>query len=457
MNFRNFTTQPSYFTAVVVLVMLSLTIFSCQNDDDNIMTIDDELSDVLVEKANGQGLSFFQMPKSDDLNRIPQDPNNQLTPDKVALGKLLFHETGLSTKPKVTEGVLTYSCASCHHAGGGFQACLPQGIGEGGAGYGYRGESRHLDENLYQETEIDVQPIRTPSAMNGAYQSVTLWNGQFGASDLNAGTEDNWTAGTPKETNHLGYLGLETQAIAGLGVHRMEFDENLAEELGYKSMFDQVFADFPSDERYSLETAGLAIAAFERTIFSNEAPFQQWLGGRHSAMTEQEKRGAILFFDKANCVDCHTGPALNSDAFNAIGLNDLVGDHIFQSDPDSEAHLGRGGFTGRADDMYQFKVPQLYNMKDSPFFGHGASFTTLRAIVEYKNNAIKQNGRVPDQALDPGFSPLGLSDSEIDDIVAFLENGLYDANLFRYQPSSVLSGQCIPNNDTESQEQLGCL
>ena len=58
--------------------------------------------------------------------------------------------------------------------------------------------------------------------LNVAYQKVMLWNGQFGATSVNTGTESQWTADTPIETNFLGFEGLETQAIAGLGVHRMK-------------------------------------------------------------------------------------------------------------------------------------------------------------------------------------------------------------------------------------------
>ena len=294
--------------------------------------------------------------------------------------------------------------------------------------------------------------------MNAAYQIVMLWNGQFGAQGVNAGTESNWTAGTPKAVNHLGYHGLETQAIAGLSVHRMAINQTLLEGIGYKDMFDQAFSDWPEDKRYTTETAGLAIAAYERTLLANQAPFQRWLKGEHNAMNDVEKEGALLFFGKANCVSCHTGPALNSMAFYALGMNDLFDcpEQTFKTAVDSPEDLGRGGFTGLPKDMYKFKVPQLYNMKDSPFFGHGASLRSIRDVVVYKNNAIPENSDVPQAQLAPEFHPLGLTELEIDAITAFLENALYDPALMRYQPTSILSGQCFPNNDPVSRQDLGC-
>ncbi|MDX1666473.1 MAG: cytochrome c peroxidase, partial [Saprospiraceae bacterium] len=339
----------------------------------------------------------------------------------------------------------------------GFQAGIPQGIGEGGSGFGNRGEAR-VKHGDYAEADLDVQPIRTPSAMNTSFQDVMLWNGQFGATGTNQGTEASWTADTPKEVNHLGYEGLESQAIAGLKVHRMEVEEMVLVDLGYKDLFDQAFPDFPEDKRYTRETTGLAIAAFERTLYANQAPFQRWLKGEMNAMNEAELRGALLFFGKAECGSCHTGPALNKMEFHALGMNDLhdFAGQTFKNNPEDPGHLGRGGFTNRSADMFKFKVPQLYNLADSPFYGHGSSFQSIREVIEYKNDAIAENPDVPAAQLSPDFTALGLSDNEISDIVAFLEGALYDPDLERYNPDAVLSGNCFPVNDDAARQDLGC-
>ena len=68
-----------------------------------------------------------------------------------------------------------------------------------------------------------------------------LWNGQFGATSDNIGTETNWTPGTPKETNNLGFEGIETQAIAGLGVHRMNIDKKFCEDFNYAPIIFEAF------------------------------------------------------------------------------------------------------------------------------------------------------------------------------------------------------------------------
>jgi len=442
------------FQLFVVALSLALLV-ACQKDDQSQGQIDRTLSDLLEQRSGGDGLSYFMLPASDDFGRIPQDPNNALSAAKVELGKHLYHETGLAIHPKYPEGLGTYSCASCHHARAGFQAGRQQGIGDGGFGFGSGGEGRQPNA-LYFLDSIDVQPIRTPSAMNGAYQPNQLWNGQFGATHLNEGTQSNWTVGTPKAVNELGYHGLETQAVAGLTVHRMGIDYDFCNNTSYKQYFEKAYPNLTDDDRYTVENAGLAIAAFERTLMANRAPFQQWLRGNKNAMFDAEKKGAIVFFGKGKCYECHTGPALNVMDFYALGMPDLNGAGVYGTSPDKTENLGRGGFTGNAADNYKFKVPQLYNLKDSPFLGHGGTFTSVREIIEYKNAAQSINSAVPASQLAPEFTPLGLTDEEISNLTLFVESALYDAELYRYEPSSLPSGFCFPNNDLGTKNDLGC-
>ena len=447
-----------YQYKLLILISILSILQSCK-EDEPIMSEDDfldiKMSVNMLRSADVETLDFFKMPNSDDLTAIPQDPLNELNPYKVELGRYLYHETGLALNPTKAASVETYSCASCHFAAAGFQAGLRQGIGEGGSGFGIKGEGRTLDPS-YLSTEIDVQPIRTPSAMNGAYQKVMLWNGQFGATGMNANTQANWTVDTPIEMNYMGYEGLEIQAIAGLKVHRMVVDTSLISNAEYKELFDSAFPDFMQNDRYTSETAGLAIAAYERTLLANESPFQRWVSGEKTALTKAQKEGAVVFFGKGGCGECHTGPALNSMAFYGYGMDDLKGSGTFNVNPNSGTHKGRGGFTKNPNDEYKFKVPQLFNLKDSPHYGHGSSFTSIREVIIYKNEGIKENGKVPGFQLARQFQPLNLTDAEIEVLTDFIENGLYDPNLMRYQPDYVISGNCIPVNDVQGKIDLGC-
>ena len=441
---------------LAVFVLMAGLLVGCDlfgGDKDNNDDLDQLLEEALNDAAPNGGMASFEMPASTDFTSIPQDPKNPLSTKKVELGQLLYHETALLVNNVRPEGRFSASCASCHHAKAGFQAGRIQGVGEGGSGFGQAGEAR-VNHAAYAIEELDIQPIRTPSAMNGAYQIVNLWNGQFGATGPNAGTEDRWTAGTPIETNFLGYEGLETQAIGGLKVHRMgDIDSTIAVT---NSTYTQLFAEAFPGQPIDREHAGLAIAAYERTMLSNEAPFQLWLKGNKNAMSDAEKRGAMVFFGKAGCVDCHNGPALNSMTFYALGMNNLDGPGVYGDHSQAEANLGRASFTGVAADEYKFKTPQLYNLVDSPFFGHGGNFRSVREVVEYKNNAIPENAAVPTMQLAAQFTPLNLTEDEINDLVSFIEGGLYDPNLERYVPASLPSGNCAVVNDAQAQADLGC-
>ena len=437
-----------------LLVLCTCFLSSCETDQDDYVQIplqsslEKQIIDLFGSKES------LILPNSDEYNVIPNDAKNSITKAKVDLGKLLFHETILGKKPNKEEGMDTYSCASCHHAAAGFQSGILQGIGEGGMGFGLHGEGRFKSSN-YLESELDIQPIKSPSILNVAYQDVMLWNGQFGAVGTNAGTEANWTVDTPKENNILGFEGIETQAIAGLDVHRLVIDEEFIKNSSYKALFDDAFPNDMEEERYTKLNAGLAIAAYERTVLSNEAPFQQWLNGDNFAMSEDELKGARLFFDKGQCYTCHSGPGLNGMEFHALGMYDLAGENVLTV-VDEATKKGRGGFTGNSEDDYKFKTPQLYNLKDVTFYGHGGSFKTVKEIITYKNEAVHENSDVSSNKLSPLFQPLNLTEDEIDLITLFVENSLYDANLKRYQPNSLPSGNCFPNADSQSSIDMGC-
>lgn len=468
-------------TKKIILAFSISVLFGCNSDDsattpETLDPLPPTASQILIEtitsESGGLGLSAFTLPDSDDLDRIPQDPNNLLTQEKVELGKMLFHETALATEGVNSERTGTFSCASCHHAASGFKSGVAQGIGEGGEGFGVAGEGRVLatgfDANSSNPAlKPDVQPLTSPAVLNAAYQEVMLWNGQFGNSVdgvVNAGINNSIlaTADTPKVHNSLQLSGLETQAIAGTSVHRLKSrdDSILQTNAEYVAMFE---AAYPQGSEDVTIDASKAIAAFERTILANESPFQTWLKGDESAMNIDEIEGATLFFGKGGCVSCHSGPGLSSEVgatedemFFAIGFADFDPNNPqITGSVDNASSRGRGGFTGEDADNYKFKVPQLYNLTDTSVFGHGASFDSIRDVVAYKNTAVAQKV-LPLSTLDPRFISLGLTDDEIDKITIFLETGLYDANLIRYVPTSLPSGNCFPVNDDVAKADLGC-
>ncbi len=444
---KSFHTERILFGGLIFGISLAGCTLSQSEVDDTIL--DEQLIQVLTKNGE-RTLANFILPDSDDFSSIPQDPANLLTLDKVELGKLLFHETALATNPRHESGRGTYACATCHHAAAGFQAGRKQAIADGGSGWGERGEGRTRNV-AYEVEDLDIQPIRSPTILNTAYQRITKWDGGFGAHGLNEGTESSWIPGTDAAMNWLGYDGLETQAIRGLVAHRMGDIESsiVATHPTYTELWDRAFPGEP----VSVEKAGFAIAAYERTVFANQAPFQRWLRGETSAMSPDEKRGALVFFGDTGCERmCHTGGPLSSVNYYALGVADMEGSDVYGDIPET---LGRGGFLQDPDQYFMFKIPQLYNLKDSPYYGHGGMFRSLREIVEYYNEAVPAR-ILPEGRIKSTFKPLELTETQIDNLVLFLTESLYDPNLMRYVPDSLPSGNCTPANDPISRVDLGC-
>ncbi|MBK8921818.1 MAG: c-type cytochrome [Saprospirales bacterium] len=443
-----------------VFLLLAATVYflSCVHERET--SLDASLEDMISQRSATGSYHEFILPDGTDYAALPnQDPQNPVTAAKVELGRMLFFETGLGLEPKYEVSKVAYSCSSCHVPQRGFTAGRFQGIADGALGFGLSGEGR-TKHPLYQGDEVDAQGARPLPVINTTFVTNALWSGAFGSFGANVGTEGVWAQDTLVQINFKGLFGLEANNERALIVHRQVVNKAVTDSLGYTAMFDAAFPDIPVSQRYTRQTAAFAIAAYFRTILTNEAPFQRWLKGQRPAMTDQQKRGAMLFFGKAGCVSCHNSPSLNSQPhqFFALGVKNLYQSkyQVFRTGPEDKRNIGRGGFTGQTEDMHKFKVPQLYNMKNIGFYFHGASKTSLREVVAYFNDGIPENPDVPFSQIAPQFRPLGMTNEEMDDLVEFLENGLYDPNLARYAPTQTMSGNCFPNNDPLSRVEMGC-
>lgn len=441
--------MPNKFYILLILIAITL---GCSRDN-----AEDNMNDLLVAKIADRSptgdIDFFIFPDEGDYNAVPnQDTRNPLTAEKAELGRMLFFETALAQDAAKSDGINTYSCATCHIPEASFTPGRFQGIADGARGFGHDREKRWN----YGETEIDAQGIRPLTILNAAYVTNMFWNGRFGAYGVNIGTEDVWHLDTLLVVNELGYEGLETQHIEALEIHRMDISETMLDDYGYRDMYDAAFPDVPVDERYTKLTTAFAISSFVRSAITHEAPFQDWLKGNQNAMTVDQMEGAMLFFDKANCYRCHNSPSFNSMTFQAIGTKDLYENGGLFTDVTDVRNFGRGGFSTKEEEMFAFKVPQLYNLKDYTHFFHGSSKESIEEVVAYKINAKSENSLVSNDKLSPLFQPLTLSQKEQSQLIDFLRNALYDPNLDRYTPHHVLSGNCMPNNDIASRLQLGC-
>ena len=152
-----------------------------------------------------------------------------------------------------------------------------------------------------------------------------------------------------------------------------------------------------------LESIAKAIAAYERTMEPGRAPFDRWIEGDESAISDSAKRGFAIFNGKANCSACHGGWRFTDDGFHDIGT----------------ATTDRGRGNAVKDDplvQFAFKTPTLRSVALRPPYMHNGSATSLYEVVKhYEKGGIDRPSRAP------MMLPLDLSEQDRVDLVAFMQ------------------------------------
>jgi len=184
----------------------------------------------------------------------------------------------------------------------------------------------------------------------------------------------------------------------------LEAIDRLQKDAVYAKLFQQIFNAPPTQKNLLL-----AIASFERTLETANSPYDRYINGDDQAISENAKKGRMLFIGKANCNNCHSGEDFTADRFKGIGLfND-----------ENLKDQGRFDVTGEAANKGHFKIPGLRNVALTAPYMHNGMFKTLKEVINYYNNpdAVIKNGKNRDLSLN---KPLGLTDSEINNLEAFL-------------------------------------
>jgi cytochrome c peroxidase len=153
----------------------------------------------------------------------------------------------------------------------------------------------------------------------------------------------------------------------------------------------------------SIDTIALAVAAYERTMEPGPAPFDRWIEGDESAISQGAKRGFALFNGKATCFACHTGWRFTDDKFHDIGVakNDRGRGVVLKDDESAQ---------------YAFKTPTLRSVASRPPYMHDGSAATLTDVMRhYEKEPIDRPSR------SPLFLPVELTAQERDDLVAFMQ------------------------------------
>jgi cytochrome c peroxidase len=315
----------------------------------------------------------------------PVPPDNPQTPEKIALGKLLFFDTRLG-------GDASVSCATCHEPSSGWAFSDQISRGYPGA----------------------VHWRNSQTVVNSAYYNKLFWAGAAKSLEVQA-------------------PGAAKGAVSGNGEDDM-MEARLAFIPEYRKRFKAVFGDtWPK-----ISNAWKAIAAFERTLVQTDTPFDKYMRGDKAALNDQQKRGLKLFSGKANCIECHNGPLVTdqkfynvgvppAEAWNESGLTQItfryeqyakgVPEAMYRTIKDDAGLYYR---TKQKEDIGKFRTPTLrYIVYTAPYMHNGAFFD-LREVVEFYNAGGGKNEFAANKT--NLIKPLGLKDGEIDDLVAFLES-----------------------------------
>jgi cytochrome c peroxidase len=287
------------------------------------------------------------------LPATPVPAANPMTDAKVRLGMALYFDPRLSS-----DG--TISCASCHDPNAGFADPRPFSLGVGGAKGGRN----------------------APTVLNSAHVKFQFWDGR--AKDL--------------EEQALGPIQnpVEMQMTMPMALDKLKSIP------GYVRMFDQVFGSPPTAEGIAD-----AIAAFERTVISTNAPYDRYIQGDPTAMSPAAIRGMELFRGKAHCQACHSGPNFTDGRFHNLGVGYANG--AFTDE-------GRAKVTKSPADMGSFKTPGLRSVALTAPYLHDGSEQTLESVIDFYNR-----GGVPNPNLDPLMLPLALTAREKAELVEFMK------------------------------------
>jgi len=311
---------------------------------------------------------------------------NEMTPDRIALGRKLYFDTRLSK-----DGTL--ACATCHDVSRGFtdHRSVSEGIGD------------HLGKRS------------APTTMNAALMQTQFWDGRAPSLEEQA----KLPILNPIEMGHPD----AASAIAAVNT-----------DPAYQTLFQRAYGRAPN-----YEDLGRAIANFERTLIFLDAQFDRFAAGDAKALSPAAQRGLALFNGKARCVSCHminsSNPLGTDNLFHNIGVSArkqnfeaLAGQalNVLKDSSNTEAldklaietdlsELGRFLVTRKREDIGAFKTEQLRNVALTAPYMHDGSLKTLWDVMDHYNKGGETNAY-----LDGGIEPLNLSEREIDDVVAFL-------------------------------------
>jgi cytochrome c peroxidase len=369
------------------------------------------------------------------------------------------------------------SCGGCHSPTNGFGDTQPIAIGVDNNRI--VGPSRRGPRNQR----------RTPMVINNVFYPALMWNSRFHAPSGDPFDNSGGFVFPAPEGTSLSYLPHlltaqafipPTERVEAAGFHfpgnnddiRAEVIRRLNQTPNYRRRFANAFPHVKAGDPITYDDFARAIAEFEFTLVFADAPVDRYARGKLNALTPSQKRGAVLFFGKAGCVQCHAVAGASNEMFSdfkqhVAGIPQIapsVSNMTFDG-PGANEDFGLEQVTGNPADRYAFRTAPLRNVALQPAFMHNGAFTRLEDAIRYhldaqRGAATYTTARLPGDLqgplgpmspvlarTDPALrTPVRLSEEEIQWLVDFVRDGLLDPqaepqHLRRLIPERLPSGR----------------
>ncbi|NND31079.1 MAG: cytochrome-c peroxidase [Saprospiraceae bacterium] len=335
-------------------------------------------------------------------------PGNQMTEAKVKLGRLLFFDPILSGEKDV-------ACATCHHPSNGFAESRDLSIGVNGSGFG--GNRAFKEPN-----QIPFVKRNAHTVLNTAYNGIDL-SAKYDPEEAPMFWDDRVKSLEGQALEPLKAL----EEMRGMRYSESEILDVVVARLQEIGEYEQLFSlAFPTDpEPVSIDNLAKAIAAYERTLVSNNSRFDAFKRGDENALSEAEKEGMQTFLD-VGCAKCHNGPMFSDYQMHVLGV------------PDNPKLAERDlGF----ELTNAFRTASLRNLRFTFPFMHNGSMKSIKEILEFYEdiaNGKSRNPHIPIEDIDPLARSLKLKVKDFGPITNFLLS-LNDDNFDQSIPETVPS------------------
>jgi len=367
-----------------ILLLCSVLVFTtaCKQSDPSAPT--DGITDTEnpASKVDDPVIPFnASLPITENFN---DNPPNQA---RILLGRYIFYDKALSTDNST-------SCASCHAPSQGF---ADQG----------KPTSRGVNGQMGDRNAMAL--------VNVAFSSHLIWDGRFKSLEehaiapiLHPKEMGNGSQRPQGDTSTYGGTPTNNDTLFLFSRMRGGKGSSSTDAFVRNSTYSKLFKDAFGDSVITLNRIARAIASFERTMISNQSPFDDYARGNKAALNDYAKRGLALFLDKSktNCSSCHSGTLFTDNKMHSNGLYQFY-----------EKDKGKGAFTKVKSDDGVFKTPTLRNVGVSAPYMHDGSMPDLEKVINHYREGGRHNTNQ-----DSLMRPLNLTDQDVADIAAFLKS-----------------------------------